>query len=257
MGRSGREPEPRGPDGRRERWRAHREARRAEFVEATVRAVARHGPDVGMDEIAAEAGVSKPVLYRHFTDKADLYVAVGRRATELLMSRVVPALTGCGTPYEWIRRSVDAYLGTIDDYPDLYRFVVRRSFADRPVSEDPVAEDKTMIAAQLAALLGDHLRAFGVDSGGAEPWAHAIVGMVHSAGDWWLERRSMSRQSLTDYLTRLIWHALDGALRESGITIDPHQPLGTVGELRPVRVIPARGSGRGGDRAGGPHRLAE
>src|SRR5437763_7604163 len=66
-------------DARRERWRAHREARREEFVEATIRAVARHGPEVGMDEIAAEAGVTKPVLYRHFTDKADLYLAVGRR----------------------------------------------------------------------------------------------------------------------------------------------------------------------------------
>jgi hypothetical protein len=119
-------------------------------------------------------------------------------------------------------------------HPELYRFLARRSFADRPVSSDPVAEDQTMIAAQLATLLGDQLRAYGIDSGGAEPWGHAIVGMVHSAGDWWLERRSMSRQSLTDYLTSLIWHALDGVLRENGIVIDPHQPLGTVAELRLV-----------------------
>ncbi|HEY0806144.1 MAG TPA: helix-turn-helix domain-containing protein, partial [Pseudonocardiaceae bacterium] len=79
-------------DARRERWRAHREGRREEFVEATIRAVTRQGPDVGMDEIAAEAGVTKPVLYRHFTDKADLYYAVGLRATDMLMSRIVPAL---------------------------------------------------------------------------------------------------------------------------------------------------------------------
>lgn len=223
-----------GGDARRERWRAHREARREEFVQATIRALQRHGPDVGMDEIAAEAGVTKPVLYRHFVDKADLYLAVGREATRLLMSQLGPALTEGGTPYQWIHRSVDAYLTTIEEYPELYRFVVRRSFADRPVEADPVAEDKTMIAARLAAVLGDHLRAFGIDSGGAEPWGHAIVGMVQSAGDWWLERQTMSRQGLTDYLTQLIWYAMDGVLRASGVTIDPHQPLDTAVRLRVV-----------------------
>ena len=86
------DPAPRG-DARRERWREHREARRAEFVEATVRAIGQHGADVGMDEIAAEAGVSKPVLYRHFHDKSDLYVAVGEWGTELLMQRLAPELS--------------------------------------------------------------------------------------------------------------------------------------------------------------------
>jgi AcrR family transcriptional regulator len=221
-------------DARRERWRAHREARREEFVEATIRAVSRHGPDVGMDEIAAEAGVTKPVLYRHFTDKADLYLAVGRRATELLMARLTPALNEGGTPHQWIHRSVDAYLTTVEEFPELYRFMVRRSFADRPVEADPIAEDKTMIAARLATLLGDYMRVWGLDSGGAEPWGHAIVGMVQSAGDWWLERQSMSRPSLTDYLTQLIWYAMDGVLRANGIIIDPHQPLTAVPGLRLV-----------------------
>lgn len=44
----------------------------------------------------------------------------------------------------------------------------------------------------------------------------------------------MSRPSFTDYLTRVIWHALDGVLREGGVVIDPHQPLGTVADLRLV-----------------------
>lgn len=225
-----------GTDARRERWKGHREARRAEFVEATIRAVARHGPDVGMDEIAAEAGVSKPVLYRHFTDKSDLYLAVGRRGTELLMKSMVPAIAENGPIRTRIRRIVDAYLTVIEDNPNLYRFVVRKSFADRPVEQDVVQEDKELIAAALARLLGDYLRAFDMDSGGAEPWAHALVGMVQNAGDWWLERQSMTRASLSDYLTTIIWHAIDGLLRSAGIELDPDAPLTTDFSTEPARL---------------------
>jgi hypothetical protein len=103
--------------------------------------------------------------------------------------------------------------------------VVRRSFADNPVEPDIATEDKRIIANTLARLLGDYLRAFDMDSGGAEPWAHAVVGMVQSAGDWWLERQSMTRQSLSDYLTKIIWFAVDGLLRSGGITVDPQAPL--------------------------------
>ncbi|HEY8372463.1 MAG TPA: TetR/AcrR family transcriptional regulator [Pseudonocardiaceae bacterium] len=226
-------------DARRERWRAHREHRRAQFVEATIRAIARHGAGVGMDEIAAEAGVSKPVLYRHFTDKADLYLAVSRRATEMLMQRLAPALQGGGSPLGWIRTAVDTYLATIEEYPELYRFMVRRSFADQPVEHDPVAEDKAMIATVLARILGELLRAFRLDSGAAEPWSYALVGMVQTAGDWWLERQTMSRESLTEYLTELIWHALDGTLRAHGVEVDPHADTdAALDALRPrLRVL--------------------
>jgi hypothetical protein len=42
-------------------------------------------------------------------------------------------------------------------------------------------------------------------------WAYAIVGCVYQAADWWLEDRTMSRASLTRYLTHLLWHGLDQA----------------------------------------------
>ncbi|GLY54655.1 TetR/AcrR family transcriptional regulator [Lentzea sp. NBRC 102530] len=220
-----------GPDARRERWKGHREQRRAEFVEATIAVVAKKGPDVGMEDVAAEAGVSKPVLYRHFTDKSDLYLAVGQKATEVLMERMGPALAAEGSIRDRITGIVDAYLSVIEENPNLYRFVVKGSFADRPVEKDVVAEDKNLIAATLARILGDYLRAFDMDSGGAEPWAHALVGMVQNAGDWWLERQTMSRANLSDYLATIIWHALDGLLRSAGVEIDPATPL------TPLRLV--------------------
>ncbi|MGW1676618.1 TetR/AcrR family transcriptional regulator [Saccharopolyspora sp. NPDC002376] len=212
-------------DARRERWREHRQARRAEFVEATVRAIGKHGAEVGMDDIAAEAGVSKPVLYRHFHDKSDLYVAVGEWGAELLMQRLRPLFHETGSPNQRIRRLLDTYLGTIEQYPDLYRFVVQRTFADRPVRSDPVTVEKTVIANSLSRLLGKYLRLLGLDSGGVEVWSHGAVGMVQASGDWWLDRQSMSRSDLTDYLAQIIWHAIDGLLRSAGLVIDPDEPL--------------------------------
>ena len=220
-----------GPDARRERWKGHREQRRAEFVEATIAAVAKKGPDVGMEDVAAEAGVSKPVLYRHFTDKSDLYLAVGQRATELLMERMSPALAADGPIKDRIRRIVDAYLSVVEDNPNLYRFVVKGSFVDRPVEKDVVQEGKNLIANTLARILGDYLRSFEMDSGGAEPWAHALVGMVQNAGDWWLDRQTMSRENLSDYLATIIWHAIDGLLRSAGVQADPAKPL------TPLRLV--------------------
>ena len=62
-------------DGRSVHWAAHRSSRREELVVAAAGAIPLHGPDVHLGEIATAAGVSKPVLYRYFSDKDDLLAA--------------------------------------------------------------------------------------------------------------------------------------------------------------------------------------
>lgn len=212
-------------DARRDRWRKHRIARRAEFVEAALRALDKHGPELGMEDVAAEAGVTKPVLYRHFDDKADLYVALGQRGTEILFQRLIPAINAELAPVPRIRMALDAFFTVIEEHPNLYRLLARGSFLDKPVDSDIVAEDKEVIATALTALLGDYMRMFNMDSGAAEPWAHGIVGMVQNTGEWWLDRRSMGRDSVVEYLTQIIWVAIDGLTRQQGIVIDPNLPL--------------------------------
>ncbi|GLZ40528.1 TetR family transcriptional regulator [Actinokineospora sp. NBRC 105648] len=212
-------------DARRDRWKSHRAARREEFVEAALRALAEHGPDLGMEHVAAEAGVTKPVLYRHFTDKADLFLALGHRGTEILFERLIPAMNREEAPLPRIRKSLDAFFSIIEEYPNLYRLLVRSTFADRKIDSDIVAEDKEVIANALSTLLGDYMRTYQIDSGGAEVWGHGIVGMVQNVGEWWLERRTMSRDAVVEYLTMTIWAAIDGTMRGYGVTIDPHKPL--------------------------------
>ena len=61
-------------------------------------AVRRHGAGVSVAEIAAAAGITKPVLYRHFIDRADLQRAVGEQAGALLMERVAPSSPATASP---------------------------------------------------------------------------------------------------------------------------------------------------------------
>jgi AcrR family transcriptional regulator len=188
-----------------------RRERRAEMVRAAMAAVREHGPAVSVAEIAAAAGITKPVLYRHFDDRADLQRAVGREAAALLMARIGPALQAAGEPREQIGRIIGAFLGGIEDEPELWRFVVHHPVERAPGAE-VVDDARAEIAQLIGGQLGDRLREQGLDASGAEAWAHGLVGMVQSAGDWWLERRAMSREDLTDYLTTIIWSGLSGVL---------------------------------------------
>ena len=157
-------------DGRKQRWAAHREARRDELVDAAVAAIRRLGPATGMDDIAAEAGVTKPVVYRYFADKADLYVAVGQRAAEQLMSDVLGAIDRSNDPKAMLTAAVDAYLAQIESSPNLYLFVVTKPHAER--GPDLAHDYQSLIAAGVARSMGRALREAGLDSGGAEAWAH-------------------------------------------------------------------------------------
>jgi AcrR family transcriptional regulator len=181
------------------------------MVHAAIQAVRTHGAGVSVAEIAAAAGITKPVLYRHFTDRADLQRAVGQQAAEMLLSRMAPELDPAREPARLIRGVIDAFLAGIEDEPQLWRFVVHHPIERTPGAE--VVEDaRERIARTLAMIIGERVRALGLDSGGAEAWAQGLVGMVQSAGDWWLERRTMSRAALTDYLTTLIWGGVSGVL---------------------------------------------
>jgi hypothetical protein len=120
---------------------------------------------------------------------------------------------------------VGAYFAVIDEHPNLYWLLARQANAEGGPGASPVRRDKEFIATTLTAVIGDYMRAYGLDSGAAEPWAYGVTGLVQSTGEWWLERRSMSRSHVIEYVTRLIWAALAGVLRDAGITADPDQPL--------------------------------
>jgi AcrR family transcriptional regulator len=204
-----------------------------------------------MDAVAAEAGVTKPVLYRYFNDKAALVEALAEAGSGALLTRLLPVMQSTRPPRDRVRDAVGAYFAVIDELPNLYWLLARWPAAEP--GGDAVQRDKDVIATSLTAILGDYLRVFGLDSGGAEPWAYGITGLVQSTGEWWLSRRSMSRAHVVDYVTQLIWAALAGVLRDAGIVLDPAAPLPSVRPkltAQPPARRPGASGGRPNDQAG-------
>jgi len=214
-----------GGDARRDRWSDHRARRRREFVDAALRVLEVQGPDLPMDAVAAEAGVTKPVLYRYFQDKSALVDALAERGSEILLDRLLPAIQAGCPALSRVRDAVGAYFAVIDAHPNLYWLLARESRADSGSGPDSIQQNKETIATALTAVLGDHLRAYGLDSGGAEPWAYGMTGLVQSTGEWWLQRRSMSRATVVEYVTQIIWAAIAGTLREVGVVVNPDEPF--------------------------------
>jgi AcrR family transcriptional regulator len=204
-----------GRDGRDVRWERHREERRSALVDATIRAIRRHGPGVGMDDIAAEAGTSKTVVYRHFDDRAGLYRAVVARIESRVVASVAGALsTGPGPAGPDLRRliasTVEAYLALVESDPDLYRFVVTRPLVDRPLPDDPVGGTVSHVTAMLSGVLEAALPA----PGQAPILATALVGSVQAVADDWLASSDrVPRGALVATLTDLAWSGLAPLVR--------------------------------------------
>ena len=184
--------------------RAARSARREALLAAADQVVQRDGAAASMASIAAEAGITKPILYRHFGDKSGLYAALAERHTDRLLERLTGALRSDGTARQRVERTVDAYLATIETEPQVYRFLVQ-SVEAAPV-QGQVRTFVRRLAEQLAAGITLEL---GLAPGDvrAGAWAAGIVGMVQAAGEWWLDTAPCSRAELTGQLTDLLWGA--------------------------------------------------
>ena len=140
-------------DGRSTRWSRHREERRADLVAAAVAAIDTHGPGASIAQIASSAGVSKPVLYRYFTDKDDLYRAVGQWGAAQVMDVLVPALVADAPVRDKVYRACDEYFALLAQHPQVFLLLIEHRSAD-----DPIADGKEQIAASLARLMGATLR---------------------------------------------------------------------------------------------------
>jgi AcrR family transcriptional regulator len=93
-----------------------RELRRVELLDAADRVIRRSGPGVSMDEIASEAGVTKPILYRHFGDKDGLYEALAQRYVDELMHEL-DRDSKAGDARDRLASRIDAYLSYVERNP--------------------------------------------------------------------------------------------------------------------------------------------
>jgi AcrR family transcriptional regulator len=179
-----------------------RRLRRAQLLDAADRVIKRRGAGASMDEIATEAGISKPILYRHFGDKDGLHRALAERYVEALLGEL-RASRVAGDPRANIAAGIDAYLAFIEREPEGYRFVL--SAAAQPRTSAIVDEFRRRLAVDCAFATAEQLRRAGLDPEVAEPWAYGVVGLVRAIGIWWLETRAVSRERLVEHMTTLLW----------------------------------------------------
>ena len=188
--------------------------RRNELVDGTLEAIRTQGRDVSMDEIAADIGVSKTVLYRYFIDKNDLTTAVMMRfAQTTLIPNMAAALSRELDGFDLTREVIRVYVETVAAESEIYPFVFANSSAGR---SKVIADSERIIAGMLAVMFRRRMQEAGMDTKGVEPWAYMIVGGVQLATHSWMSHRRTTSDELIDYLTMLSWSALRGIVEVGG-----------------------------------------
>ena len=209
---------------RRAQQGSRRDARRQELLDIALEVIRERGAHTSMEHVAARAGVSRPIIYRHFGDRDGLAAAVADGFASALRTELQQALSSPLPPRDVLVTAVDTFVAFLERDPEVYRFLLRGPAAPRP---DDVGTFLQHVSQDVAVVLGEQLRAAGLDSGAAEPWAYGIVGMVHAAGDWWIDRRPMPRARLVEYVTSLLWSGMSALDRSEP---DASRPLRLVAD---------------------------
>ncbi|MGH3343447.1 MAG: TetR/AcrR family transcriptional regulator [Carbonactinosporaceae bacterium] len=164
-----------------------------------------------VEEIAAKAGVSKPVVYEHFGGKEGVYAVVVDRETRMLLDMVTSALTA-GHPRELLEQAAFALLDYIEQSTDGFRILVR----DSPVAQSTgtFASLISDIATQVEHILVAEFKGRGFDTKHAPLYAQMLVGMVALTGQWWLDVRKPKKSEVAAHLVNLAWNGLSGLERK-------------------------------------------
>jgi AcrR family transcriptional regulator len=180
--------------------------RRAQLLDIGRRLFAERGLDgTSIEEIAAKAGVSKPVVYEHFGGKEGLYAVVVDREVERFVTMATRLLDGEDTMPKFEVAAV-VLLRYIQDNADGFRILVRDS---NPASgSGTFASLISDIASQVEYILGDVLKARGYDPKLAPMYAQMLVGMVAFTGQWWLDARKPKLEEVAAHLVNLAWNGL-------------------------------------------------
>ncbi|ANZ43566.1 TetR family transcriptional regulator [Lentzea guizhouensis] len=176
------------------------EARRSQLVDVGASLFASKPYDeVAMEEVASRAGISRALLYRHFSSKRDLFAAVHQRATDQLLTEIGDL--GDGTLAEQVAVALDTHF----DYFQANRNLVLA--ANRVLATDPVV--RAVITGGFAALQRRLLAAAGVDGPLAAAAVLAWLEFVRVMCVEWLAHQSFDRVQLRALCVRALLGALD------------------------------------------------
>jgi len=185
------------------RSRLRPDARRRQLLEVGVRLLSQvtyH--ELSLEEVAEQAGISRPLVYRYFPTKRTFYVEGLRFAAEQLLDLIEQASTG--EPEQALRGGLSTYLRYVEDHAHAYRAILRGDLGGDP---DVIAIVDGVRQAIYRRVLGFlrhedplppllRLAVFG--------W----IGFVEAVSLDWAERRDVPRSTLTEALAGTLVHAL-------------------------------------------------
>ena len=213
------------PDGRAARWTGQQQRRRAEFVEAALVAIETHGADVSTEQIAAQAGVARTRLYRHFAGAGELNQAIAVRVEQMVLEGLAPAWDLSRSPDEIIRTAVSTHLAWLTEHREIYRYLVRHSITTAD-GETVVNDVKRLISDLLLRLIEQYVELLGLDVRVLQPLSFGLVGFVDAAAARWVDDPAgVTLEEMVEMLGSWIWSVLDTLLRQRGLELDPTRPL--------------------------------
>ncbi|MBO0843311.1 MAG: TetR/AcrR family transcriptional regulator [Nocardioides sp.] len=183
--------------GMAQRVRLSREQRREQLLDLGVRLFASRSVDeLSVDVVAAEAGISRGLLYHYFGDKVAFREAVVRRAADDLVAQTAPPATG--DDLSRLLHSVTAYVDFVEANYEGYLSLVRGAASDPALRA---------IYDEAFAQLGDRFFTVGSSEFADTPAVRLLVRGWQAMAEelvlgWIADRSSLTRERLLDLLVR-------------------------------------------------------
>jgi AcrR family transcriptional regulator len=179
--------------------------RRELIIDAAGRLFGERGYDgARLDEIAAAAGVTKPVLYRHFDSKRDLYLALLARHRDDLPS-FVEAIPEEGSAEARLRVGVELWLTYVEEHAYAWRMLFRDTGGGPQIAafrREVQDRAREVLVTMLRSLEGAS-----IPEGELEPLAELVRSGMASLVLWWMDNPDAPRQTLVDAIAR-VWSGL-------------------------------------------------
>jgi AcrR family transcriptional regulator len=195
--------------------------RRDQLIGVARSAFAEKGFDgTSVEDIAARAEVSKPVVYEHFGGKEGLYAVVVDREVQTLHNAIRTAIT---TPNAGSRRLLElgalALLDYVESCPEGFRILVRDTTESATGgSYGSILAD---VIGRVEGLLGSVFGHRGLDPKAAPLYAQALTGMVSMTGQWWLDNPQLTKAEVATHLVNLAWNGMHNLRRDFHLSEDP------------------------------------
>lgn len=164
---------------------------------------------MSVEEIAATAKVSKPIVYEHFGGKEGLYAVVVDREMRTLNETLLAALSDHDVhPRQIVERTTLALLTYIEENAEGFQVLVR----DSPTT-DPTSSFSSLlgdVSTRVGEILEEWFKRQKLPSKNAPYYAQMLVGMTVYTGQYWADQRKLSKEQLAALIVNLAWNGLRG-----------------------------------------------